>query len=221
MRKTNDAVVGFRMDRQDPFHRKVFAFCWGTLIKSLFGFKVKDLDCAFKLFRRKFFDGVELKAEGAVITVEIFSILAKHKAKIHQIGVHHYPRRAGQQTGGNPAVIARALKNCFDFTAHLNKNVSADFLKKRKSKGFLLDSPCFLSYAGQYFITSDVCGLKPTRVFEQTLSCGYLITCWMIPPPSLGEAEEFSLALPGGGCHIHNSSYDVQNLTHLSRNTLK
>ena len=111
----NDAVVGFRMDRQDPFHRKVFAFCWGTLIKSLFGFKVKDLDCAFKLFRRKFFDGVELKAEGAVITVEIFSILAKHKAKIHQIGVHHYPRRAGQQTGGNPAVIARAFKELFRF----------------------------------------------------------------------------------------------------------
>lgn len=106
----SDAVVGYRMDRQDPFHRKAFAFCWGTLIRILFGFRVKDLDCAFKLFRRTYFEGVELKAEGAVITVEIFSILTKAKARIKQVGVHHYPRLAGVQSGGSPKVVLRAFK---------------------------------------------------------------------------------------------------------------
>ena len=67
-----DAVVGYRMDRRDAAHRKLFAFCWGMLIRFLFGFGYKDLDCAFKLFRRKYFDGVDMKAEGAVISVELF-----------------------------------------------------------------------------------------------------------------------------------------------------
>lgn len=105
-----DAVVGYRMDRQDPFHRKMFAFCWGTLISILFGFRVRDLDCAFKLFKRELIDGIEFKAEGAVITVELFSIMTKKKARIEQVGVHHYPRTAGEQSGGSIKVIARAFK---------------------------------------------------------------------------------------------------------------
>jgi glycosyltransferase involved in cell wall biosynthesis len=108
-----DAVVGYRMNRRDPFHRKVFAFCWGTLIQILFGFHVKDLDCAFKLFRRQYFDGIELKAEGAVISVELFSILKRNQAKVKQVGVHHYPRKAGEQSGGNPKVVARAFRELF------------------------------------------------------------------------------------------------------------
>ncbi len=105
-----DCVVGYRMNRQDPFHRKVFAFCWGTLVRILFGFKVRDLDCAFKLLKRHYFDGVELKAEGAVISVELFSILTRQGAHIKQVGVHHYPRKAGTQSGGSIKVIARAFK---------------------------------------------------------------------------------------------------------------
>lgn len=105
-----DAVVGYRLDRRDPIHRKLFAFCWGTLIRTLFGFRCRDLDCAFKLFKRQYFHEVALKAEGAVITVELFSILHRHHAKIQEVGVHHYPRTAGQQSGGSPKVIARAFK---------------------------------------------------------------------------------------------------------------
>ncbi|MFH1743886.1 MAG: glycosyltransferase family 2 protein [bacterium] len=108
-----DAVVGYRLDRQDPFHRKAFAFCWGMLIRFLFGFRVRDLDCAFKLFRRRFFEGVELRAEGAVITVELFATMVRAGATIHQIGVHHYPRTAGEQSGGSLKVIFRAFKELF------------------------------------------------------------------------------------------------------------
>lgn len=117
----HDAVVGYRMDRQDPAHRKLFAFCWGTLIRFLFGFRVKDLDCAFKLFRRTYFDGVELKAEGAVISVEFFAILTRNQARIKQIGVHHYPRTMGEQSGGNPKVIFRAFRELFLFYGRLKQ----------------------------------------------------------------------------------------------------
>lgn len=116
-----DAVVGYRMNRRDPAHRKLFAFCWGTLIRFLFGFGYKDLDCAFKLFRRKFFEGVELKANGAVISVEFFSILKRNNAKVKQVGVHHYPRVAGQQSGGSPKVVLRAFKELFLLYGWLKK----------------------------------------------------------------------------------------------------
>lgn len=107
---THDAVVGYRLDRQDPAHRKLFAFCWGLLIRGLFGFQVRDLDCAFKLLRRNLFEGTQFKAEGAVITVELFALMRRHEARIKQIGVHHYPRVAGEQSGGSPRVILRAFK---------------------------------------------------------------------------------------------------------------
>jgi len=108
-----DAVVGYRIDRQDPPHRKLFAFCWGILVRVLFGFRVRDLDCAFKLFRRRLFEGLELHAEGAVISVELFAMMAKAGARIKEVGVHHYPRRAGEQSGGSPKVILRAFKELF------------------------------------------------------------------------------------------------------------
>lgn len=107
------AVAGYRMDRKDPSHRKLFAFCWGLLVWMLFGFRVRDLDCAFKLFRREYFDGVELRAEGAVISIEIFSVLRRNRARIKQVGVHHYPRRSGRPSGGSVKVIARAFKELF------------------------------------------------------------------------------------------------------------
>ncbi len=115
-----DAIVGYRMDRQDPAHRKLFAFCWGTLIRTLFGFRVRDLDCAFKLLRRSMFEGTEFKAEGAVITVELFAVMQKRGARIKQIGVHHYPRTAGQQSGGSPKVILRAFKELIKLYGRLS-----------------------------------------------------------------------------------------------------
>ncbi len=110
-----DAIVGYRVDRRDPPHRKLFAFCWGTLIRLLFGFHYRDLDCAFKLFKRTYFEGVTLQAEGAVISVEFFSILKRHHARVREVGVHHYPRIAGQQSGGSPKVVLRAFKELICF----------------------------------------------------------------------------------------------------------
>lgn len=114
-----DAIVGYRMDRSDPFHRRLFAFGWGTLIRILFGFRAKDLDCAFKLIKREYLEGETLRAEGAVISVELFSILKRKNARIRQIGVHHYPRKAGKQSGGSPKVILRAFKELMLFYRQL------------------------------------------------------------------------------------------------------
>jgi glycosyltransferase involved in cell wall biosynthesis len=108
-----DIVSPFRINRQDPIHRKLNAKCWGTLVNWLFGLKVRDIDCAFKMFPRRLFEQVELCSNGALIDTEILARAERLGYTIGQIGVHHYPRTAGESTGANPRVILRAFSELF------------------------------------------------------------------------------------------------------------
>lgn len=104
-----DIAVGYRIHRADPFMRRVNAFCWGTLVRSLFGLKVRDIDCAFKLIPRRFLQQVTLRSEGALISTELLARAQRAGYRIGEVGVHHYPRQAGQQTGAKLSVIVRAF----------------------------------------------------------------------------------------------------------------
>ena len=111
---TNDLVVGYRIKRADPLQRKLNAFAWGMLVKVLFWFwKSRDIDCAFKFVRRSIFDTYQLETTGAMISTELLVKAHKNGFRITEIGVNHYPRRAGTQTGAKLAVIARAFKELF------------------------------------------------------------------------------------------------------------
>jgi glycosyltransferase involved in cell wall biosynthesis len=116
-----DFVAGYRIARQDPFMRKLNAFCWGTMVRTLFGLhgKVRDIDCAFKLFKRRVVDDSEFKATGAMISTELLARAKKAGYRFREVGVHHYPRQAGQQTGANPKVILRAFKELFKLYGQL------------------------------------------------------------------------------------------------------
>jgi glycosyltransferase involved in cell wall biosynthesis len=108
-----DIVSGYRINRRDPVIRKVNAFLWGTLVNLLFKFKISDVDSAFKLYRREIFDQITMESQGALIDTEV---LAKARAKgftITEVGVTHYPRQAGEQTGAKLTVIIKAFKELF------------------------------------------------------------------------------------------------------------
>lgn len=116
-----DIVSGYRISRRDPFIRKVNAFMWGALVNALFKIRVSDVDSAFKLYRRKIFDEITLTAQGALIDTEV---LAKAKAKgftITEVGVNHYPRVAGEQTGARLSVIFKAFKELFELKSDFSK----------------------------------------------------------------------------------------------------
>lgn len=109
-----DLIIGYRKKRMDPFHRvfvaQVLLKVWNFL---LFGLTVRDVDCAFKLFKKEVRDAIHLDTESA-ITVTEFIVKAKAKRfSIYQLPVHHYPRKFGEQTGGNWRVIVRAAKESF------------------------------------------------------------------------------------------------------------
>ncbi|HXL72737.1 MAG TPA: glycosyltransferase family 2 protein, partial [bacterium] len=108
-----DLIIGFRKNRKDPFHRKLNAYLWGSLVKTLFGFKVKDVDCAFKLIKRRVIDKVHLSAGGAMVSTELLARSNRAGFRFVEVGVTHYSRVAGTQTGANFKVILRAFRELF------------------------------------------------------------------------------------------------------------
>lgn len=108
-----DFPVGYRIKRADNFLRKSNAFWWGTLVRALFGLRVRDIDCAFKLLPRSLIAQVELKSRGALISTELLARAKYRGLRIAEVGVNHYPRTAGQQTGANLKVILRAFRELF------------------------------------------------------------------------------------------------------------
>ncbi len=110
-----DGVIGFRLNRQDPWTRKLNAWAWNRLVRLLLGLKVKDIDCAFKLFNRKVFEGMELESSGAMISTEMLVKIKDRGFKLKEVGVLHSPRLAGKQTGAKLKVILRAFRELFRF----------------------------------------------------------------------------------------------------------
>ncbi len=104
-----DAVIGYRIDRQDTWMRKLNAWGWKILVGMVFRVYVRDVDCAFKLYRADFFRKHRLETRGAMINAEILYKFARAGYTFTQVGVRHLPRRGGRATGAKPAVILRAL----------------------------------------------------------------------------------------------------------------
>lgn len=105
-----DVVACWRIDRQDPWPRRVNAWCWTRLVNAVFGMAIRDVNCAFKLFRRDVLATMPLASHGALISAEILARATRRGCRIAQPGVHHFPRTAGAQTGARPAVILRAFR---------------------------------------------------------------------------------------------------------------
>jgi glycosyltransferase involved in cell wall biosynthesis len=111
--KQYDIVSCYRLNRQDNLIRKFNGWAWTKLVCFLFDIKIRDIDCAFKLYRREIFDNIQMSSLGALISAEVLARAARKGYSITQRGVHHYPRTAGAQTGANLKVILRAFKELF------------------------------------------------------------------------------------------------------------
>jgi glycosyltransferase involved in cell wall biosynthesis len=117
-----DVVAGYRINRQDPFMRRVNAKAWNVLVRALFYVPVRDIDCAFKLFRRDVFDELDLLSIGAMVNTEMMVKIARSGVSIVELGVRHYPRRAGTARGAHPRVIAKAFKELFAMYGSLHRH---------------------------------------------------------------------------------------------------
>lgn len=121
-----DMVIGWRRKRADPFIRLVNARGWGFLINSLFGYTARDVDCAFKLFRREVWASLEVHARGATFSAELLVKARRLGFRVKELPVSHFPRTGGRPTGARPNVIARAFVELFRLRRNLDRELATD-----------------------------------------------------------------------------------------------
>jgi glycosyltransferase involved in cell wall biosynthesis len=93
-----DLVCGFRIYRYDPLTRLFLAWGYNLLARTVFRLRVRDIDCAFKLFRREIFDVIEIRSRKFFVDTEILAKARYHGFRMTEIGVRHYPRAGGSST---------------------------------------------------------------------------------------------------------------------------
>lgn len=106
----HDVVLGCRIERADPWHRRALGSAWSWIIRSLFGLRIRDVNCGFKVYHRAHLHTLTLKSTGAVIDAEILARLNGRGCTMAEVTVRHYRRACGRPTGARPAVIARSLR---------------------------------------------------------------------------------------------------------------
>lgn len=119
-----DLVIGYYLKRAVPFYRVLISkILWELPVFLLFGLRVRDIDCGFKLIRKEVIDRISrLEAErGPFISTELLVKAKKKGFKISQVGVHHYPRKAGQATGITMKVALSGYADLLRFYRKLEK----------------------------------------------------------------------------------------------------
>ena len=114
-----DLVIGYRAPRRDPFIRLLYAKGWKVVVTLLFGYTARDVDCAFKLFKREVWERITVHSGGATFSAELLVKARGCGYRIRELPVKHLPRLAGRPTGGNPRVILRAFRDIIWLRLHL------------------------------------------------------------------------------------------------------
>ena len=112
-----DGVFGYRLDRQDSWIRKLNAWGWKQVVRFVFNVRIRDIDCAFKIFRTDYFRQVSLEARGALLLTEAVYKFVRLGYTYTEVSVKHLPREGGQPSGAKPSVILRAFKEMFYYAS--------------------------------------------------------------------------------------------------------
>ncbi len=89
-------VNGYKMERNDPWHRVAIGWLYNRFARGLFGIRLRDIDCDFRLIRRSALADSELISTSGTICVELVRRLEMSGAEVVEVPVHHYPRVHGK-----------------------------------------------------------------------------------------------------------------------------
>jgi glycosyltransferase involved in cell wall biosynthesis len=109
-----DMVNGYKISRSDPLHRIVIGRIYHHMVKTLFGLKVRDVDCDFRLVRHAVFDRVRLERTSGVICLEMMKKIQDAGFHIVEVPVHHYHRAYGRSQFFN---VRRVVRTAIDVMA--------------------------------------------------------------------------------------------------------
>jgi glycosyltransferase involved in cell wall biosynthesis len=89
-------VNGYKLERNDPAHRIWIGNVYNAFARLIFGIRLRDVDCDFRLVRRHLVERIQLTATSGTICVELVAKLERAGCVVAEVGVHHYPRLHGR-----------------------------------------------------------------------------------------------------------------------------
>lgn len=110
-----DAAIGYRIDRADGVQRRLMGRGWHHIAQAALGFDARDVDCGFKAFRRYVVERIlpELIGTHASVSPEMLARMRRHRFRTVEVGVRHYPRGAGEQSGASRDVILKSFHTLY------------------------------------------------------------------------------------------------------------
>jgi glycosyltransferase involved in cell wall biosynthesis len=114
-----DLVGGWREERSDAALRSVVSGVFNTLLRVLYGLRVRDVDCAMKVMRTDFLRSIHIESRSALLNAELYIKAQRSGRRVAQVGVPHHPRQMGVRSGARPRAIARAIKELVLFRIRL------------------------------------------------------------------------------------------------------
>jgi glycosyltransferase involved in cell wall biosynthesis len=109
LRDDVDVVNGWKIERHDPFHRIIIGRLYHHIVKLMFGFKLRDVDCDFRLIRRAVFDVIDLESPDGTICLELVKKLQDAGFRFAEVPVHHYHRTYGKSQFFNFRRLSRVI----------------------------------------------------------------------------------------------------------------
>jgi len=106
-----DLVNGYKISRSDPLHRIIIGRIYHYIVSVLFGLKLRDVDCDFRLMRRSIFDRINLEKNSGIICVEMMKKIQDAGFSIVEVPVHHYHRAFGQSQFFNYRRLLRTARD--------------------------------------------------------------------------------------------------------------
>lgn len=133
-----DIVTGYRISRQDPYYRFLVGSCFNVLVKVLFRVHLRDIDCGFKMFRSSLLKPMVLGSPGALINTEIHAKANLAHARLLEVGISHYPRRVGRQSGTKLKVVLSAIVEIVRLRWHLFRYTADAIPTHRDAEGLAM-----------------------------------------------------------------------------------
>ena len=91
-----DVVNGYKIERSDPLHRIIIGKLYHHFVRMIFGFRLRDVDCDYRLVRRTIFDKVQLTSSSGTICLEMVKKMQDFRYRFSEVPVHHYHRAHGK-----------------------------------------------------------------------------------------------------------------------------
>ena len=104
-----DIITGYRYKRKDVFYRVILGKFYSFLVFLLFGLRLKDINCGFKLFKREILNEESIRCKNGAFYTEVLLKAKNRGCRIKEVSVEHFPRLSGKATGASPKVIFNSI----------------------------------------------------------------------------------------------------------------